>query len=146
MNRLRVTLAQLMLIVLYFGFGLAALRNANGLWASATFSVAIVSVSIALAVAVVRKDRCPISWAGFATAGGARLVIWLVTPGTVGSLNGPPRPLLHQLQSSINPLASGGTAYIAYTHVCNSLDVIILGLLAAVIGQFIAAGDNQPSR
>jgi len=40
MNRFRFTLAQLMAIVLFIGFGFAALRNANALWASATFSLA----------------------------------------------------------------------------------------------------------
>lgn len=49
MNRFRFTLAQLMAIVLFIGFGFAALRNANALWTSATFSLAILTVSVALA-------------------------------------------------------------------------------------------------
>lgn len=146
MNRFRITLAQLMLVVLYSAFGMAALRNANGFWASATFGVAIVSVAVALAIAVARSDRERISWAAFGIAGGARLLIWLTTPEVVGFLNGPPRPLLHQFQASINPAASGGTVYIAYTQICNSLDVIILGLFAAVIGQFVGTRSDRPSR
>jgi hypothetical protein len=145
MNRLRVTLGQLMLVVLFFGFGLAALRNANGFWASAAFSVAVISVSVALTGAFARKDRRRFSCAGFPAAGGARLVIWLLTPETVGKLNGPPRAILHQLQSSINPAASGGRIYIAFAQICNSLDVIILGLVAAVISQLVAAANDQPN-
>ena len=40
MTRLRFTLAQLIAFVLFIGFGFAALRNADGLWASAAFSSA----------------------------------------------------------------------------------------------------------
>jgi hypothetical protein len=103
MNRLRFTLAQLMAIVLYCGFGFAALRNANAFWASATFSLAIITVSVALAGAYARKEGRT-SWAGFATAGGVRLVIWLSTSGTVGLIYGPPRPLLCELLEHINSL------------------------------------------
>ena len=83
-------------------------------------------------------------WVGFATAGGARLVIWLLSSRTVGSLDGPPRPLLYQFQAYINPLASAGVQYIAYTQICNSLDVLLLGLVAAAICQFVAMKDERP--
>jgi hypothetical protein len=55
MTRLHFTLAQLMAIVLYLGFGFAALRNADDFWASATFTVAIISISTALVGAIARK-------------------------------------------------------------------------------------------
>lgn len=144
MSRLRFTLAQLMAVVLYFGFGFAALRNANAFWASATFSLAIISVSVALAGAYARKENDRMCWAGFATAGGARLAIWFLSPENVASLNGPPRPLLHQLQPYINPMASGGVDYIAYVQTCNSLDVILLGFVAAAMGHFVAAKGDRP--
>ena len=70
MTRLRFTLAQLMAVVLFIGFGFAALRNANGLWASATFSLAILTVSVAVAGACSRQGRARMPWAGFAVAGG----------------------------------------------------------------------------
>src|SRR5262249_51237826 len=137
MNRFRFTLAQLMAIVLYCGFGFAALRNANAFWASATFSLAIIAVSVALAGICARKgDRT--SWVGFAIAGGVRLIIWLSTPETVGSLNGPPRPLLYGLQEYINPLASGGKELICYLQICNSIDVIFVGLVSAALSRFLA--------
>ena len=139
MTRLRFTLAQLMAIVLYFGFGFAALRNADAVWASVTFSLAIITVSVALAGAFARKEEARMSWAGFAAAGGARLVIWISTPQTVGFLNGPPKTLLYNLQASINPMASAGGPLIAYTQICNSLDVILLGLVGAALGHLLAA-------
>jgi hypothetical protein len=48
MTRPRLTIAQSMAIVLFLGFGFAALRNADAFWASVTFSLAIISVSVAL--------------------------------------------------------------------------------------------------
>jgi hypothetical protein len=61
MTRPRLTLAQLMAVVLLVGFGFAALRNANPSWASVTFSLAILAVSVALAGACSRKEGrgCP---------------------------------------------------------------------------------------
>jgi hypothetical protein len=146
MSRFRFTLAQLMAVVFYFGFGFAALRNATNVWASATFSVAIISVAVALAAAAVGKGQGRMAAAGFATAGGARLVVWLLTAETVGSFNGPPRPLLYIFQPYLNPAASGGGPYISYVQTCNSLDVILLGLVAAAIGHFLAAKDEGPNR
>jgi hypothetical protein len=137
MNRLRFSLAQLMAIVLYCGFGFAALRNANVFWAGATFDLAIITVSVALVGACVRKEG-RVAWAGFATAAGVRLVIWLSTPQTVGSLNGPPHSLFYGLQKYLNPMASGGIAFIAYTQICNSLDIVFLGFVAAALSRFLA--------
>ena len=57
MNRLRLTIANLMIVVLYAGLGFAALRNADEFWASATFTLAILAVSAAVVVAVARKGR-----------------------------------------------------------------------------------------
>ena len=145
MNRLRLTIAQLMAIVLCFGFGFAALRNANAFWAGATFCFAIISVSVASVGAFARKGNGRVFWAGFAIAAGIRLIISIFTPQAAGSLNGPPRPLLYQLQSYINPSASGGSALIAYVQICNSLEVILLGLIGAVLAQFIAAQDDRPN-
>jgi hypothetical protein len=144
MTRVRFTLAQLMAIVLYFGFGFAALRNADAVWASAAFSLAIISVSVALAGAVARNQEARMSWAGFATAGGVRLAIWISTPQTIAFLNGPPEPLLYNLQPYINPMANAGRPLIAYTQICHSLDVIVLGLVGAALGHLLAAKEQRP--
>ena len=47
MSRPRFTIAQSMAFVIYVAFGFAALRNANALWASATFKLAVIMVSVA---------------------------------------------------------------------------------------------------
>ena len=57
MNRLRLTIANLMIVVLYAGLAFAALRNADKFWASATYTLAILAVSAAVVVAVARKGR-----------------------------------------------------------------------------------------
>ncbi len=143
MNRMRFTLAQLMAVVFYCGLGFAALRNADRFWASAMFSVAIVSVAVAAAAALAGKGRARTAWAAFALAGGARLVIWLSTFTTVGFLDGPPRALLHGYQAYLSPMAAGGAPYIAYTQICNSLDVIILGLSAAIVASLVAGRQER---
>ena len=144
MTRPRFTLAQLMAVVLLVGFGFAALRNANPSWASATFSLAILAVSVALAGACSRKEGARMPWAGFAVAGGLSLVIWLCTSSTIGFVNGPPHPLLYRLQPYINPGASGGGPFIAYTQIAHSLDVVLLGGLGAIMGRLLAAKDEPP--
>ena len=85
------------------------------------------------------------SWAGFAFAGGSCLVIWLSTSQTVGSLNGPPQPLLYGFQPLINPMAAGGRKFIAYTQICHSLDVILLGLVGAAFSRLFAVKNDRPA-
>jgi hypothetical protein len=146
MTRPRATIAQLMAAVLYVAFGIAALRNADGFWASATFTVAVVTLSIALVAACTRSGRARASAAGFAFCGWACLVIWLATPNTVGYMDGPPRMLVYwgafKLQASINPMASGGAPLIAYSQISHSLEVILVGFIGAVVGHFVAAPRN----
>jgi hypothetical protein len=102
MSRLRFSIAQLMAVVLLIGFGFAALRNANDVWAGVTFGLAIVTVSMGLAGACSRQAGARMPWAGFGIAGGLRLVVWLSTSSIVGHLTGVPYPLLHRLQPYIN--------------------------------------------
>jgi hypothetical protein len=146
MRRLRFTIAQLMGIVILIGLGFAALRNANEIWASATFSVAIVSVSVAIAGAWSRNAGARMPWAGFGIAGGLCLVIWLWTYSQVDHSYGPPYyPLIHRLQPYINPQASAGPEIVAYTRIAHSLDVVLLGWVGAVFGRFLAVKDERRS-
>ena len=69
MTRHRFTLAQLMAIVLSVGFGFAALRNANELWASATYTLAFLMNLVATLGALARKGRARLAWVGFAVFG-----------------------------------------------------------------------------
>lgn len=75
MTRIRFTLARLMAIVLYFAFGLAALRYASVFWASATFTIAVTTLLVALVGAIVRTGEARTIWAGFAVFGSACLII-----------------------------------------------------------------------
>ena len=84
-------------------------------------------------------------WAGFAVAGGLCLVVWLSTSETIGYVNGPPYPLLYELQPYLNPQASGGRPLIAYTQISHSLDVVLLGCLGAIMGRLLAAKDERPN-
>ena len=145
MGRLRFTLAQLMAIVFYFGFGFAALRNANALWSSATFSLAILTVSVAFAGACSRKEAARMPWAGFAAGGGLWLVVWLSTPSTIGHVNGPPYPLVYVLRPYLNPGASAGGPFIAFAQIAHSLNVMLLGCFGAVMGHLLAAKDERPN-
>jgi hypothetical protein len=132
------------------GFGFAALRIADPFWARATFSLAIITVSVALVGAYARNGKARMSWAGFATGGGASLVTWLSTVPIIGNLNGRPEPLLQALllkfQPYISPMASGGAALIHYTQISNSLDVILLGFVGAVVAQVVAVKDDQANQ
>jgi hypothetical protein len=56
MTRLRFSIAQLMGIVLYLGFGFAALRNADEFWASASYTLAIILIAGSLAGAPLRRS------------------------------------------------------------------------------------------
>jgi hypothetical protein len=69
MTRYRFTLAQLMAIVLFIGFGFAALRSASVLWASAVFTLAVAVLSVAVLGAMARRGRARMTWAGFALFG-----------------------------------------------------------------------------
>src|SRR5262249_28609494 len=73
------------------------------------------------------------------------LIIWLSTSSTIGYLNGPPQPLLFRFQPYINPVASGGSPYIAYTQISHSLDVVLLGCLGAIMGRLLAAKGDRPN-
>jgi hypothetical protein len=65
MTRLRFTLAQLLAILLYLGFGFAALRNADEFWASAAYTLAIILIAAALVGALARKGGARTTWIGF---------------------------------------------------------------------------------
>jgi hypothetical protein len=138
---IRMTISTSMVLVCFVAFGLAALRNANGFWASMAFSLAVITVSVALVGALTRKGKARIAWAGFAATGLVCLAVWLSTPESVGGLNGPPRMiaswLFRLLRPHINPVASGGgEPYIHYSQVSNSLEVIVLATIGSFLSRF----------
>ena len=78
MTRPRLTIAQLMTLILLVGFGFAALRNANEFWASATYTIAIISILAALLFALANNGKARMISVGFAVFGWAYLLIDLV--------------------------------------------------------------------
>jgi hypothetical protein len=92
MSRTRYTLAQLMATVCYAAFAFAALRNADEIWASATYTLAFLMVSVAPLGALTRQGRGRIAWAGFAVFGWSRFLVGalpLTTTGVFGRILSP---------------------------------------------------------
>jgi hypothetical protein len=157
MSRLRFTLAQLMAVVLYFGFGFAALRNADDFWASATFTLAISAISVAFVAAFARRGKARTTWSGFAVFGLAYLIIGLWPPlHVINSLYDSysagqrPTPILlfdwglHRLQPFLKPVPPGRAGFIPYDQVSHSLGVILFGLVGAVLGRLVALKGDRP--
>jgi hypothetical protein len=136
-----------MTIVLYIGFGFAALRNADPFWASASFTVAIFSISGALVGAIARKGRARVTWAGFAVFGWACVVTGLLPPRTLttpfgGSIYMAPDLLTEWLFFRIHPsLLPGNDVY----QVARSLGIIVFGLLGALVGRLVAVKEDSAS-
>jgi hypothetical protein len=153
MSRPRLTIAQLMIVILFVGFGFAALRNANPFWASATYTLAVFSISVALLCAFARKAKARMTWAGFAVFSWAYLLIDLLPNRSVGALGaGPiPRPSLiiewgtACLQPYIHPFAPGTYDWASYDSVSHSFGVILFGLIGAVMGPLVAGIDDRPN-
>lgn len=153
MYRLRFTLAQSMAIVLYVGFGFAALRNANESWASATFTLAFLMVSIATLGSLARKGRARWTWAGFAVLGWSRFLIGALPLGDSGVFAGvldriPSPGLLSELGFKlVLPYLSRPTGFIVpyYAQVFISLEIILCGFIGAIVGRLIAEKDKRPN-
>ena len=144
MSRPRFTLAQLMTIVLYLGFGFAALRNADGFWASATFTVAIISISTALVGAIARKGRARLSWVGFAVFGWACVIIGLLPPRIATTPFGSRNYIMPALLTEwsffrFHPALLPGVEVYQVAH---SLGIILFGLVGAVVGRLVAVKDD----
>jgi hypothetical protein len=149
MTRLCFTLAQLMAILLYLGFALAALRNADDVWASATYTLAIILIAAALVGAVVRKGGARTTWTGFAVFGWTYLLVVQLPPWDFGGLGFGPikkRILLIELgiahlQPYIYPTL-GRRELTQYEQVSYSLGIILFGLVGAVLSRLLATKDE----
>jgi hypothetical protein len=78
----RISVRTLMVLILGAAVGLAALRNANVYWASATTTVVVVAVATSVVGALPLHSRERSAWAGFAVFSGMYLA---VAVGTVVS-------------------------------------------------------------
>jgi hypothetical protein len=104
-GRLRLTLAGLMGVVLFFALGFAALRGASELAASATFTFALALMSAAILGVVACRGRSRIACLGFAVFGWAYLItgfqLFTSSPAAPRLL---PVVILDLLFGSIHPL------------------------------------------
>jgi len=150
MTRLRFSIAQLMALVLYLGFGFAALRHADPLWASATYTLAMLMIATAGVGAFAQKGTARMTWLGFAVFGWAYLLVArlpdLNTPGA-GQIHGP--YLLIEwgfalLVPYIYPPGAGFNG-VEYDRIAHSLGIIFSGLVGAVVGHLLAMRDERPN-
>jgi hypothetical protein len=75
-QRFRVTIAGLMLCVLYLGFALAALTNPTPLWAEAWLTAALAVLAVAVLGAIYSGQRHRrVFWGGFAIVGGGFMAL-----------------------------------------------------------------------
>ena len=130
------------------GSAVAALRNADELWASATFTLAFLMVSVATVGAIARKGRARMAWAGFAVFGWSRFLVGalpLSTNSVFGSIPSPglldERGFTHVLPYLLTP--AGFTTY--HVQVIISLDIILFGFVGAILGRLIAGKDERPN-
>ena len=156
MTHFRFSLAQLMAVVLYLGLGFAALRNADRLWASATFTLSIVAISTALLGALIRRGRARPAWIGFALFGWTYLLVSTLPPRAFGALGFGPLPLppnliewgMASVQPYLWPVPSGqmwnsDSVLIPYEQVGHSLGIVIFGSVGGVVGRFLAMRDER---
>ena len=152
MTRLRFSIAQLMALVIYLGFGFASLRNADPFWASATYSLAIITIAAAPVAAFARRGTARMAWAGFTVFGWTYLLIAQIPPWPIGGLgSGPiPKPVLliewgiARLQSQVNPQSMRTSYWVQYEQVSHSLGIVLFGLAGAAVGRALAVKGERP--
>jgi hypothetical protein len=167
MNHLRFTLAQLMVIVLFIGFGFAALRSASVLWASAVFTFTVATLSVAVLGAMARRGRARMTWAGLALFGWVYLGTTFGPWAAVNGVTAPPYATRWPLDywdakvlsrggwmetappgEMLFPRFSGGLWLPDAFQTRRSghcLAAILFGLVGAVSGRILAPRDERPN-
>jgi hypothetical protein len=170
MNRLRFNLAQLMTIVLFIGFGFAALRSASILWASAVFTLTVAVLSVAVLGAMARRGRSRMTWAGFALFGWVYLGTTFGPWAAAHGITAPPyatrwpldywdvklwRPGGGMIDTAamgerliprfpLRPLLTNPDAFQA-RRIGHCLAALLVGLVGAISGRLLAPKDEQPN-
>jgi hypothetical protein len=148
MTRLRFTLAQLMAIVLFFAFGFAALRNADAFWARATYTLALIMISAAPLGALARKGRARMAWAGCAVFGWTCLLVGALPHfrdqvfgfGPIPAPGSLVESLYEYLMQYLPVNQSFGDVD---AQVFCSLEIILYGLVGAIMGRLLAAKEER---
>jgi hypothetical protein len=100
MRRPRVSIAALMTVVLVSGLAIAALRNADELWAGLMLALTTVLLAVAILGALYRREARRAFWVGFLLFGSAYLAASLV-PASRSSL--PTTQLLAHAHAKLRP-------------------------------------------
>jgi hypothetical protein len=78
MRRFRFHLGTIVIVVLFIGVGIAALRESNEIWDSGIFSVTFGVFLVSILLAIHRTERRRAFWLGFALFGWIYLVLTLM--------------------------------------------------------------------
>ena len=111
MRRFRFHLGTLVMIVLLFGVGLAALRESNDSWDSGILSVTLGVLLISVSLAVHRNESRRAFWLGFALFGWVYLGLSLIPPIESRLIT---TKALAFLDSKVKRSLPGGLAYFDY--------------------------------
>jgi len=85
MKRFRFNIGTLVILVLFFGVGLAALRESNEAWYSSIFTLTLGILLISILLAIHRTEKRRAFWLGFDEGAGlSRLQSARAIGGTVG--------------------------------------------------------------
>jgi hypothetical protein len=150
MSRRRFTLAQLMAVVLCFGLAFAALRRADEVWASATYTLVFLMISLAPICALARKGRARLVWAGFAVFGWARLLVGVLPQLYLRSMGlhtmTSPRLLTEWAFGYLQPylpVGLGGGIPRPCQWAYYSLEIIVFALTGAVFGYLLFVEEDR---
>jgi hypothetical protein len=78
MRRIRFSIGGLLVLVLFAGVAIGALKEATDVWDSGVFSLTVALLLISVLLCVQRRERKRAFWLGFAVFGGAYLLVSLV--------------------------------------------------------------------
>jgi hypothetical protein len=78
MSRIRFNIASLLVVVVAFAVGIAALREANETWESGLFTLALTVLLVSILLAIHRAESRRAFWIGFALFGTTYLALSLV--------------------------------------------------------------------
>ena len=149
MRRLRLSIAQLMLLVLFIGLAIGALRSPSRLMANAMWTATAGLLGWSVVAAILRRDHRRAFWVGFAVFGWLHLiVIFELYRANSADRNLLPLPslltsdLIDHLRNHVPPPQTGGvfvdTTFII-RHVSYTFPYLEFGQIAHLIMTLVVA-------
>jgi hypothetical protein len=105
----RITIAELILVVVVAAIGLAAIRSGSAAWSGAMFSITLFAMICSLLGIVLGRGARRVYWSGFATLGWSYLLLMYVPwmHENIGRFLLAPN-LFEQLEAVLHPASGGG--------------------------------------